>query len=297
MNLLRQLAQPRDDARERLLAANRVLPGLVTPLLVVAIAYELAQLTWTLFPTAAAVPALVGAAPNRAAAPTLSALADSDLFGRSAADAAAAPAPVQDAPDTKLALELKGVLYGEFGQPSAAIISEARGPQNTYHVGDEIDGANGATLHSIYADRVIFERDGALETLRTPREWVGGVGPAARVGQPAPEERADDDASDPVADALAVVAQIVQAVPEYEEDQLTGYRLVPGPDRKTFEALGLRPGDVVTAVNGVAADDPSAASTVTEALANFSGAMLTIKRGGSSLTVPINLAHLFGAPR
>ncbi len=99
-------------------------------------------------------------------------LTNSHLFGEAAEQAAPVVADVVDAPETTLSLTLKGILSQErtTGRAASAIISSNRGEEQTYHVGRSIDNADGATLHSVYADRVLLNRNGRLETLRLPKE-------------------------------------------------------------------------------------------------------------------------------
>ena len=53
------------------------------------------------------------------------------------------------------------------------------------------------------------------------------------------------------------LTDIVRLAPHVQEGQVVGFRVNPGRDRESFEALGLLPGDVVTDINGVVLDDPS----------------------------------------
>ena len=65
-----------------------------------------------------------------------------------------------------LALALTGILLGGDGLPSTAIIAADDGRDKAYGVGETIDKAAGATLHSLYADRAILDLGDRLETLR-----------------------------------------------------------------------------------------------------------------------------------
>ena len=61
---------------------------------------------------------------------------------------------------------------------------------------------------------------------------------------------------------------------------MVGFRVNPGRDRATFEALGLRPGDVVTDINGTVLDDPSRGLQVFQALGEATKANVTMLRDG-----------------
>lgn len=46
------------------------------------------------------------------------------------------------------------------------------------------------------------------------------------------------------------VPELIRARPDYRNGSLVGYRVRPGPKPRLFFRLGLRPGDVVTRING-----------------------------------------------
>ena len=46
------------------------------------------------------------------------------------------------------------------------------------------------------------------------------------------------------------VPELIRARPDYSNGSLIGYRVRPGPKPRLFYRLGLRPGDVVTRING-----------------------------------------------
>ena len=53
------------------------------------------------------------------------------------------------------------------------------------------------------------------------------------------------------------LTDIVRLAPHVQEGKVVGFRVNPGRDRESFEALGLQAGDVVTDINGIVLDDPS----------------------------------------
>jgi len=189
MDVAKRLADFRDQPPEQWLAPiNRyLLPGVVAAF-VIAIAYQLATLTWTLVP--GSVPAIAPATPqsggaNPAADTDFGSLLDSHLFGEAADGPAPAPTAVLDAPETTLSLTLKGILSREGDSNGGAIISTNRGEDRAYRVGQAIDGADGATLHSVYSDRVLLDRGGRLETLRLPKELTTST--ASLIAAPLPQ--------------------------------------------------------------------------------------------------------------
>ncbi|MCH1932385.1 type II secretion system protein GspC, partial [Shewanella sp. A25] len=80
-----------------------------------------------------------------------------------AAAAQQAPELITDAPKTSLSILLTGVVASTAEQRGVAVI-ESRGSQNTYSLGDKIDGTS-ASLKEVYADRIIITNNGRYETL------------------------------------------------------------------------------------------------------------------------------------
>src|SRR5688572_18216132 len=102
MDVAKRLAEWRDRPPEQwFTTVNQYLPPGITAVLVIAIAYQLATLTWALVPgsTPTATPAPRGVdAPGTAPAMDFSVLTGSHLFGEAAEQSQVAAAPVVDAP-------------------------------------------------------------------------------------------------------------------------------------------------------------------------------------------------------
>ena len=275
-------------------ASNRYLLPAITAILVIAIAYQLATLTWTLAPGSAAASAQP---PSRAATGQmpdvdLAVLTDSNLFGPEADQTTPVVPEAVDAPETTLSLVLKGPL-GTVGKedepPSNAIISSG-GEQKTYRIGQTIEGADGATLHSVYSDRVLLNRNGHVETLRLPEELVASsslVTPT--LPQNSPQTGSLREA---LSENVTRLADILRPVPHMQEGQVIGFRVTPGRDRAAFEALGLQSGDVVTDINGTALDDASQGLQVFQALGETTQANVTVLRDGVPQVIVIDTRQL-----
>jgi general secretion pathway protein C len=200
---------------------------------------------------------------------------------------------VIDAPETTLSLTLKGILAKAEDTNGGAIISSNRGEDKAYQVGQSIEGADGATLHSVYADRVLLNRSGRLETLRLPKELATSAPP---MGMPSPLPQASAPATGSLREVISENAtrltDIVRLAPHVQEGQVVGFRVNPGRDRDTFEALGLRAGDVVTDINGTVLDDPSQGLQVFQSLGESSQANVTVLRDGVPQVVVIDTTQL-----
>ena len=75
---------------------------------------------------------------------------------------------VEDLPETKLELKLRGAFTAVNHANAGAIIEDDRQVAHHYAIGEEVPGD--ATLRAIYADRVVLARNGLLETLYFPDE-------------------------------------------------------------------------------------------------------------------------------
>ena len=295
MDVAKRLAEWRDQPPEQWFnSANRYLPPGVTAVLVIAIAYQLATLTWALVPgaTPTAAPASRAALVDRGGPSSdYSVLIDSHLFGEAAEQPAVVVAPVVDAPDTTLSLTLRGILSKE-GDPDGSVIIEGNG-EKTYFVGQTIDGADGATLHSVYADRVLLNRNGRLETLRLPKELSASTGGAmAMPASPLPQAAPSAPLREVLTENAARITDVIRVNPHVQEGQVVGFRVTPGRDRATFEALGLQPGDVVTDVNGTVLDDASQGLAVFQSLGEATQANVTVLRDGVPQVIVIDTTQL-----
>ena len=166
-------------------------------LLVVMLAWTLAQLTWTLFapretgplPVARDLPSYPLAATSRAdEVHRLAAVADLQLFGHAQA-VAEAPVVPTEAPETRLRLTLKGVVASS-AEPvlGVALIADDRQNERHYRVGAELPG--GARLEQIFSDRVILSREGRFEMLRLPRETLDSAAVVPASTRPGRHRRA-----------------------------------------------------------------------------------------------------------
>jgi general secretion pathway protein C len=303
MNMAHRLPAFNMRSREQWLpAANRFLPPAACVVLSLAIAYELAELTWRLVPGEAYGPApevaVAARAPDTAGVnPNLAALRGWHPFGVAAAEPVAAVLPPEalvDAPDTTLNLTLTATIVRSGEDLSEASIQSGNQPDKRYLLGAPIEGASGATLQRVYDDRVILNRSGQLETLRFPEEQTPRRASAtARVAPPLPRAGAGQGSLRQVISANASrLTDIIRLAPQVEGGQVVGFRVNPGRDEDAFTALGLQAGDVVTDINGLALDDPSRGLQAFEALGESTMANVTVMRDGSPQVLVIDTSQL-----
>ena len=269
---------------------NKYLLPAVTAVLVVLIAYQLAGVTWSLVPGGAPALAARPVASKPAERPAdLSKLTNSHLFGEARAEAAPVVETV-DAPDTSLSLSLTGILAG--GPKGRAIISANRGQERTYGVGDSVDNADGATLHSVEPDRVLLNRNGKLETLRLPQQLSSATPRTTSPILPPAAAQPAGSLRQVISENASRLTDVVRLAPHVQEGKVVGFRVNPGRDRATFEQLGLQAGDVVTDINGTVLDDPSQGLQVFESLGEATQANVTVLREGTPQVIVIDTTQL-----
>jgi len=213
------------------------------------------------------------------------------LFGIAVADPGTQdPA---NAPQSTANLLLTGTIATSDPKRGVAIISDG-GPAKVYSVGDRVGGAS---LHSVYLDRVILDRGGALETLQLPRLLGPGMRAAAVVRRTGGDPRtvaAVDNIRRMVQKDPGLLDQVMRTVPSYDNaaGKLRGFRAYPGQNRQIFSSLGLKPGDLVTAINGTALDDPQHSQEVFNTIQTSDHVTVTVERGGQKQEISLNIAQI-----
>jgi general secretion pathway protein C len=189
-----------------------------------------------------------------------------------------------NAPQTTAQLVLAGVLAVPDPKRGLAIIGPSAGNAKLYTVGSAIPG--GVTLYSVYQDRVLLDRGGVIESLLLPRKAPLG-GTVADANPVSPGQRLATLAQE----NGAVLGGLVRAQPVFVGTKLTGYRIYPGGRTSVgaFTHLGLRPGDLITAVNGTPLDDAGRANEILQTLSSMASANLTVQRNGQTQELSLNL--------
>jgi general secretion pathway protein C len=270
-------------------------PRLLSLALAALIAVELARIAISLLsggPVKSPQPVLSTAAPRSPRAGIdVQGVVSAHLFGIAAADPGAQdPA---NAPQSTANLLLAGTIATQDPKRGVAIISDG-GASKVYSVGDRIGGA---TLHSVYLDHVILDRGGALETLLLPRLLGPGMRAAPvvrRAGGDSHTAAAVENIRRMVQQDPSILDQVMRVVPSYDSaaGKLRGFRAYPGRNRQIFNKLGLKAGDLVTAINGTALDDPQRGQEIFNTIQTSDHATVTIERGGQKQDITLNIAQV-----
>jgi general secretion pathway protein C len=276
-------------------ALQRLLPGAAVLLLAPALGLQLAELVWKAVPPPQVWTPLPVPPPETAAGrkgPDLAALRQAALFGTATAEAPADVDALADAPDTNLNLRLLGIFAGSGPEDSRALIASNASDEAPYAVGADV--VRGVTLEAIFADRVILLRQGRRETLRLDKDAPSRAPTDAPVvaGSALPDNIALPQLSsvrEQILQDPSQAANYLRVQPAAQDGAMRGYRIYPGRDRSLFNAAGLRPGDLVTAINGTELNDATRALQMLTELSTASSVSLTVERGGNPQTVNISL--------
>jgi len=211
------------------------------------------------------------------------ALGNGHLFGQ-----APPPAPVDDAnaPPSSMPLVLTGTIAAADPRNGLAIIGTTATNAKIYPVGMRVPG--NATVHAVYTDRVLLERNGTIEALMLPHKFTGrGTEP-----QPGPVVSALDRVQRAISNEPSLISDVLRPQPVFAEGKLHGYRVYPGRNARAFASLGLRNGDLVLAINGTPLDDPARGNDIFSSLGNTDQARVTVMRNGQQQDISLNMSQI-----
>lgn len=269
----------------------------------------LARLIWILVPRGDLGEASLQVASGDGRGAASTSIAKWHLFGNTPLAATGASAAGQS-------MILRGTLADRDPAAGVAVIDAGDGEQ-AYRAGETI--AAGLKLARVYPDHAIVLRDGVEETLALTRDR--NLQPTEIVRQPAVNGARNaraGSANTPSTSASAGanangagqtvhaspqvqqaidrarqnpedLARRLQIVPVLDGGRMTGVRLSTGTDASLMNQMGLRPGDVVTAVNGAPVDSLARGQQIIEGLRNASSARVTVLRDGRPTDVTISL--------
>lgn len=286
---------------------------LITAVVVLLSVYLLsfaAKLTWQLFPNDEQAPTSTRIQSNAAsndinesASTNINKLLRLNLFGN--AEAQATPVVVQqneDVPETSLNLVLSGVVASNTPKLGAAVI-EYRNQQDTYGIGDKVQGTN-VILDEIFADRVIIKNRLARETLmlegldfdeaNQKRAQQTNIDLRAQTETiPAdvirPNARAIQDARAKLAQSPESFAELISLSPHRVNEELIGYRVSPGANPSLFNAVGLKNGDIVVQLNGLDLSDIQQSLEALTELQEADALQLELMRGNDFVSLDLEI--------
>jgi general secretion pathway protein C len=278
-------------------ALERRLPFWLSVALGVLIAWLLSQLTWALLPRPQSAAPIYKSRAAAAPAFNTESLADMHLFG-------VANATTVNAPETTLNLTLRGIVAANPDMRQSLAIIASNGTGNLYAVGAQLPG--GAVIQSIYPDRVLLSLNGRMQTLRLPKSSGssgGGISllspstPGVVYGSTLPATENLNQLRNELVSHPERLLDMMRAMPVMQNGKLSGYRVYPVGNSDAFGKLGLEPGDIVTAVNGIPLDNPAQSLQVLNNIRTSDQVSITFTRNGQQQTKILSLQSPNGPPR
>lgn len=264
-------------------------PLAASAVIVIAIAAQAASIVWTVL-TPPELPVVDSASLPAAPAATpvdVAAILAGRLFG--GADASVDPNAVAASSQN---LILAGTIAGRDPERGWAILGDSAQNAKVYGTGMALPG--GAKLKAVYVDRVILDLNGRLEALMLPR-LSGAAGPAIvpATALPGPAPGALGERVRQLAeDQPNLLSQIIRPQPVFAGGQQKGYRVFPGRNRMQFAKLGLEAGDLITAINGTALDDPNRGMEMLRNLSAGDRVTVTVEREGELQQITIDATRI-----
>ncbi len=267
-------------------------PQVVTFLLALALAAQLALIVVGITSRSRqTAPPPVAAAPPQAQL-DIGGLVNSHLFGNAVVQNTNGDGA--NAPPSSMPLVLAGLLATDDPKEGMAIIGESAAAAKVVAVGQQVPG--GATLHSVYNDRAVIDRNGALESVLLPRRAAGTLSPPPPPVASAapPNDAAIERMRRLVSDDPNIIGQVMRPQPVFAGGKMRGFRVYPGANRQAFARIGLRAGDLVTAINGTPLDDKDRAQEIFATLNSSTDARVTVTRNGRQQELVLNIAQIAG---
>ena len=264
---------------------SRVARVLANGLLVVLVVYSaltLARVTWMVAWTDRPIATAPGGGNGafQGSSARLQPMAAHAMFGRPANQAPVADVVKRSAPETRLNLSLQGVLVAQRPEDSGAIVAGSNGVTEHYRVGETLPG--NAELAEVEPGRVLIRRNGQYESLsfddKLPTDLLEDVAST------------DDGSADGLVSAArdqfesqGVGALAVYGLRPAGDDGGSGY--VYDGSNAMLNAVSLRAGDVITAINGQRLGDFEQDKALLDNWRSESQIDIEIERDGSILSV------------
>ncbi|TMO77117.1 type II secretion system protein GspC [Pseudoalteromonas sp. S3785] len=293
------------------------LSAVVTLLVVVYLAYLFSKLVWLVWPQPIASPLSPLHYSNQtkaSSATSVQSIIEQFLFGKKTVtnetNTAQQNEVINNAPETRLSINLTGIVAVSNDDKAGVAIIESQGRQVSYLVEEVVQGTR-AKVAQILPDRVILSVNGRFETL-----MLDGLDFTKKVSMPVLAAREEQDmgpqklkqselqinaTADPdIKEAIKETREELLSEPgklfDYirvsqamRDGELIGYRLSPGKEPALFKQMGLQNNDLAVAINGYQLTDLQQAMAAINELRNTSDATITIERDGEQIDVQFSL--------
>ena len=293
------------------------LSAVVTLLVVVYLAYLLSKLVWLVWPQPVSTPLTPShySAGSKASSTTsVQNIIEQFLFGKKTVtnktNTAQQNEVINNAPETRLSINLTGIVAVSNDDKAGLAIIESQGRQVSYLVEEVVQGTR-AEVAQILPDRVILSVNGRFETL-----MLDGLDFSKKVSMPVLAAReaqdmgpqkieqselqinatADPDVKEAIIETREELLEEPGKLFDYirvsqamNDGELIGYRLSPGKEPELFKQMGLQNNDLAVAINGYQLTDLKQAMAAMNELRNSTDATITIERDGEQIDVLFSL--------
>ena len=191
---------------------------------------------------------------------------------------------------TNLNLELIGIL--NKSDKSLAIIKQNNNAAKIYKVGDSLNPST--KIKSIHDRYVIIDSSGEDEKISMLRNKIEetSVKPSVKKDpvkiQAASKKKLKQYLGEIVQNPRNLLS-IIKVAPNFSNGALDGFTVSPGNDRKLFNEIGLRNGDVIININGIIMNDFSNVAKLTNKISGINEFSIVIKRKGQIKNLFVNL--------
>lgn len=280
-------------------AWSQRLATVISLLVMLLIARQLALTTWLLWPQPPALAApsreQIGVDVRGDSGPSVSEqLRALSPFGRAEIRKKVAPVKME-VPETRLDLTLRGVIAGAGGKFGGAIIADRENGERFVAVGAKIAGA--AVLDEVYPQHVVLLRNGRQEVLKMERESIdrsASVKPQSLLemklpdfGFPGQPGGLPQSLTDLQRGRTVGMKAVLRIRPLMRGGKIRGFRVTPGRDRKAFAKLGFKAGDLLQSINGTKPQDAREIFGVLDELQNTGSVTVEVTRRGKPVTLSL----------
>jgi general secretion pathway protein C len=211
---------------------------------------------------------------------------------------------VQNAPETRLNLKLRGVYYSNDPKLSNAVIEDGSGKQAVYFINNKLNVAGRVYLRNVHPYRVILETNGQKEVLSLKDSLPANLKRKLAKNKKNRHTKKIEDKrqnktltralngykSELIKNPMSL-SDLVRMSPSMKKGKTVGYRISPGKNKQLFTQLGLRRNDVITSVNGISLSDPKNAMQLFSDMKNMKEIQLDILRGNENIRLLLDLSQ------
>jgi general secretion pathway protein C len=222
----------------------------------------------------------------------ISVLKQAYLFGKPLKNPTTSTADIQSLPRTHLDLKLHGIYYSSNRHTSLAMIADSLGKTNLYHTNESLPG--GVTLHEIHEKHVTLLRNGQIEILNlldnkklplttSTKSYAKNAQNVPNADKLSPEQLLGHYQRQLQTNPNSLM-KLIRILPINQGGRLIGYQLNHRGDTNLLNRFNLRPGDILTSINGIKLNNSINGLNAIQQLANAQQINLEVLRNQQPLS-------------